>query len=237
MFTGNAIAVEPPTSPNPSALKGGGGPGRLVLTIKNVCITKCEGTVGKGVAKLVGAILKCHAGRATGKYADDSAEDACEGTGITKFETTKTTGCGACTNLASIAGAVEGLVDGNNNKVYCTSTGTPFGGDDAGNIPADAPKGPITKCEDTVGKGVGKLVTGIIKCHAGRATGKYADDSAEDACEATAITKFEKTKTTTCDPCTNLPSLASFVESTTDGANGLVYCASPSGAFLSNPSF
>ncbi len=199
-------------------------------------ITKCENGVGKGVGKLTAAILKCHAGRASGKFTTDAAEDTCEATALTKFGSTKTSGCASCTNLGTIGAAVAGLIDSNNNRVYCTSTGTAFGGDDTGNIPSDAPKGPITKCENGVGKGVGKLVAAIIKCHAGRATGKFATDAAEDACEGTALTKFGTTKTTGCDPCTNLGSLGTFVAQTVDGANNLVYCASPSGAFLDGPS-
>jgi hypothetical protein len=196
-------------------------------------INKCENGVGKGVAKLAAGILKCHAGRVTGKQADDTAEDACESAARTKFTTkTKTANCGPCTNLTTISAAVEGLVDGNNNKVYCSSAGGAFSGDDTGTIPSDAPKGPISKCENKVGKAVGKLVGGIAKCHSGRASGKFADDTAEDACEGTALGKFNATSTTGCAPCTNLATLGAFVESTVDGANALVYCASPSGAFL-----
>src|SRR5262249_36709426 len=127
----------------------------------NAAVNKCESGVGKGVAKLVGGIIKCHAARVAGKTTDDTGEDLCEAAAVTKFTTkTKTTNCTGCTNLAGIAVAVEGLVDGNNNKVYC-SAGTPFGGDDTGNIPTDAPKGPVSKCDGKVGKAVGKLVGGI----------------------------------------------------------------------------
>jgi hypothetical protein len=66
----------------------------------------------------------------------------------------------------------------------------------------------------------------------GVAVGVLAGDAAEDACEQKGLTKFGKTKITGCDSCTNLGTLGSFVETTTDGANALVYCASPSAAFL-----
>src|SRR6185295_13483013 len=196
-------------------------------------VTKCENGVGKATGKLVAAVGKCTASRVSGKLSDDAAEDGCEGAALTKFGTTKTTGCGTCTNLTTLGAAVVGLLDSNNNKVYCTATGTPFGGDDTGNIPSDAPKGPITKCENGVNKAVGKLVAAIVKCHANRATGKLADDSAEDGCEGAALTKFGTTKTAGCDSCTNLGTLGSFVETQVDGVgNALVYCASPGGAFL-----
>ena len=195
-------------------------------------VTNCENGVGKAVGKLVGAIGKCTASEATGKLADNAAEDTCEEAALAKFGATKIAGCGACTNLGATATAFAALFEGNNDKVYCAPAGMPFGGDDTGNIPSDAPKGPITKCENGVNKAVGKLVVAIAKCHASRATGKLADDTAENACEGAALTKFGTTKTAGCDPCTNLGTLGTFVETTVDGANNLIYCASPSGAFL-----
>ena len=195
-------------------------------------ITKCENGVGKGVSKLAAAILKCHAGRVTGKLATEAAEEACEGAALTKFGTTKTATCDPCTSLAAIGAATEGLIDTNNDKVYCSSVGAAFTGDDTGTIPTDAPKGPIAKCENGVAKGVAKLVGAIAKCHALRASGKLATDAAEETCEGAALTKFGTTKTVGCDTCTVLATLGAFVETTVDAANGLVYCKSPSGAFL-----
>jgi hypothetical protein len=203
-------------------------------------VNKCEGGVSKAAGKLVGAVIKCHASRATGKLADDTAEDACETTAITKFAATKTTGCAACTGgmtgLSGFGTAVVANLDTNNNKVACDPTGTPYGGDDSGFIPSDAPKGAETKCENGVGKAVGKLVGSMIKCHISRSTGKLADDTAEDACEGTAKTKFGTTKTAGCPACVgSLSALADFVESQVDGAlNAVVWCGSPSGAFLNN---
>src|SRR5262249_10692469 len=144
----------------------------------------------------------------------------------------KTAGCPPCINLSTIGAAVVALVDTNNNKVYCSSPGGAFGGDDTGFVPSDAPKGPITKCENGVGKAVRKLVSAIGNCHASRVTGKLADDASEESCEGTALTKFGATKTVGCTSCTDLTSLGAFVESTVDGANGLTYCGSPSAAFL-----
>jgi hypothetical protein len=197
-------------------------------------VAKCEIGVGKGAAKLAAGILKCHQSRVTGKLADETAEDGCESAAATKFMTkTKTTGCGPCTSLAGTATLVEGLIDQNNNVVYCAA-GTPWGGDDTGNIPADAPKGAVAKCENVVAKGVSKLIGSIAKCHASRVSGKLADDTAEDACENTAIGKFTALgpKTTGCDVCTNLSSIATLVEMKSDQATGVVFCSSPSGAFL-----
>jgi hypothetical protein len=193
-------------------------------------IAKCENGVAKAGGKLVAAILKCHASRVSGKFADDAAEDACEQTARAKFAATKTTGCAPCTGVLT-GGTIEPLVDGANSAVYCTATGTPFGGDDAGNIPPDAPKGPLTKCANGVAKATGKLVGTILKCHIGRVSGKLADDTAEETCETTAKMTFTtKTKTTGCDSCVNLTTLAGLAEVGADSSGA--YCASPSGAFL-----
>jgi hypothetical protein len=193
-------------------------------------IAKCENGVAKAGGTLVAAILKCHASRATGKLADDTAEDACEGAAKTKFAATKTTGCAKCTGMLT-GGTIEPLVDAANGAVYCTTAGTPFGGDDTGKIPTDAPKGPLTKCANGVAKATGKLVGTILKCHISRVSGKLADDTAEEACETAAKTAFTtKTKTVGCDLCVNLTSLAGLAEVGADGGSG--YCASPSGAFL-----
>jgi hypothetical protein len=135
----------------------------------------------------------------------------------------------------------------NNGKIYCAS-GLPFGGDDTGNAAGNSL---IWNCENRIAKSVAKLMGSIIKCHCGRAIGKLADDSAEDACESPAITKFLAAKTTGCDACTTsqsisgcggpcgtgLQGLANFVEYTFDQSAGRVYCQSPSGAFLDASEF
>jgi len=209
---------------------GGDDSGTIPSDTPKGPITKCEDGVGKQVAKFVGAILKCHASRVGGKLTDETGEDTCEGAAKTKFLATKTVGCTACTNLATIAAGVEALVDGNNNVVYCDA-GTAFGGDDTGNIPTDAPKGPVTKCENAVGKGVSKLVGAIIKCHASRAVGKLVNEAAEETCEGAALTKFGTTKTVGCPACINIASIGAFVESAVDGANSLTYCEPAPAAF------
>ena len=116
---------------------------------------------------------------------------------------------------------------------------TPFGGDDTGFLPpaADA------KCEAGAGKAAGKLIACILKCHASRASGKLADDTAEDSCEKTLVgksctAKFAASiaKLSGCPACINgttMANLAGLTESLIDGNNSTVYCsASPSGAFV-----
>ena len=116
---------------------------------------------------------------------------------------------------------------------------TPFGGDDSGFIP---PNAAVAKCEAGAAKAVGKLSACILKCHASRASGKLADDTAEDSCEKTLVgksctAKFAATiaKLSGCPSCingTSMAGVAAFAESILDASNGMVYCASPSGAFV-----
>jgi hypothetical protein len=200
-------------------------------------ILKCETGLGKGGAKLAASIIKCHQGVVTGKVTD---EEGCENTAKSNFiAKAKLTGCDVCSSASGLANLVEGLVDGHNDSVYCAA-GTPWPATaetvaDTGNVPADAPKGPISKCENLVAKGAGKLIGAIAKCHASEAAGKLVGDSAEEPCETAAIAKFTALgpKTTGCDPCTNLTTIAGVVATQSDNATAVVFCSnSPSGAFL-----
>jgi len=211
---------------------GGDDAGTIPSDAPKGPVTKCENVVGKAVAKFVTSVVKCHASRAGGKLADDTAEDACEQKAQTKLNATKTVGCRSCTDLASTGASVGALLDLDNGLVYCTPTGTPFGGDDSGNISTVSTE---TRCEGNVGKAVAKLAGAVLKCHAGRVTGKYASDAAEDGCEATAQGKFAATKTTGCPSCINLTSVGNVTVANVDAFNSLVYCGSPSGAFLDAP--
>src|SRR5262245_48108481 len=76
--------------------------------------------------------------------------------------------------LALIGGLVAALAMGR------AMAATPFGGDDTGFIP---PTKDIAKCEDSVGKSLGKAAACILGCHKKRADGKLADETAEDNCE------------------------------------------------------
>lgn len=211
---------------------------------------KCEETIGKAVGKAVGCIGKCTASRSSGKFTDDTTEDNCEKNlagksclekftaAVTKAQTKDTSGLCNCVNGPAVASVIEFDLDSMNNTVYCdTTSGTPFGGDDTGDLPP--PKSAIAKCEDTVNKLVGKAVACVIKCHASRASGKLTDDTAEDACETSnagksCLEKFTASvgKLTGCPSCINAASLANTIETTLDTSNSLTYCASPSGAFL-----
>jgi hypothetical protein len=213
---------------------------------------KCEAGAAKAEGKLQQCIKKCHASRASGKLADDTAEDSCEKTLAGKSCTAKFAGaiaklkgCPPCINgttMASLANLTEVLIDSNNSTVYCdTSSGTPFGGDDTGDVPP--PKSASAKCEAGAAKAEAKLEACIGKCHASRFAGKLADDTAEDSCEKTLAGKSCAAKFTAsiaklsgCPPCINgttMANLAGLTESLIDSNNSTIYCSSsPSGAFL-----
>jgi len=221
----------------------------------NKTTLSCEQSIDKAVGKAVGCIGKCTASEASGKLANDAAEDACEknnagksclekfAASVTKAQAKDKTGGCNCVNGGTISTVVESVLDSMNNTVYCdSSSGTPFGGDDTGFIPV--PKSPTAKCEASVSKAVSKAVTCVIKCHASRASGKLADDTAEDACEknnagksclekfTASVAKAQAKDTSGLCSCVSGPTLAGTIESQLDANLALVYCGSPSGAFL-----
>jgi len=226
----------------------GGDDGGFITSNKG--FAKCENSVAKSLGKAAACILGCHKKRAKGSLADDTAEDNCEillpasADCQSKYDTVTgnaskiNADCPSCldsTARANLFDTVEGLIDSNNNKIYCAGT-TPWGGDDTGVLPPDKA---TEKCEDGVGKAAAKAIACIIKCHKGRQSGKFADDTAEDDCEkgaspSSCLGKYNKaTGNLSCDPCLDKAGLFAFIESSVDAVNGSVYCGgSPSGAFL-----
>jgi len=217
---------------------------------------KCESSIAKAVGTAVGCIGKCTLSRSSGKFPDDTTEDNCEknlagksclekfAAAAAKAQTgdPSPTGCG-CVSVTGLSTVIEADLDSMNNTVYCdTTSGTPFGGDDSGDLPVA--KSLTAKCEDGVNKLVGKAVACVTKCHISRASGKLADDTAEDACEknnagksclekfTAGVTKAQSKDTSGGCNCINGATLAGTIESVLDGGNGLTWCGSPSGAFV-----
>jgi hypothetical protein len=105
--------------------------------------------------------------------------------------------------------------------------GTPLGGDDGGFI---APDKTTLKCEDGVGKAASKLAGAVFKCQIKQADSslKLGSSQDDDACEATAIGKYNATvgKLTGCPPCLNPGAIRDNTVSQINGlANGALYCA------------
>jgi hypothetical protein len=123
--------------------------------------------------------------------------------------------------------------------------GTPFGGDDTGFVPPGSPKSDFAKCEKKYSNSVKKAIDCIVKCHQDRANLKTTDDTGEDNCETgdpkkSCKVKYQKSVSkligTGCPNCLNSAAAANALfdtaENLLDGTNGMVFCASPSGAFI-----
>ena len=199
---------------------------------------KCESSVTKNAAKLTLAVSICH-DKATdagvkGKTFD---EEACETAARGKYDAAnaKLT-CPSCIDSGTIRDSVESRLDtAANAAIYCDNTsGTPFGGDDSGFVPANKD---AEKCQNLTTKQLALLVGTVSKCHnkmAAQALKGVSFD--EEACESAAVSKFNAftAKLTNCPTCLSTL-LGTLGQSTADGldaALGTTYCASPSGAFL-----
>jgi len=199
---------------------------------------KCESSVTKNAAKLTLAVSICH-DKATdagvkGKTFD---EEACETAARGKYDAAnaKLT-CPSCIDSGTIRDSVESRLDtAANAAIYCDNTsGTPFGGDDSGFVPANKD---AEKCQNLTTKQLALLVGTVSKCHnkmAAQALKGVSFD--EEACESAAVSKFNAftAKLTNCPTCLSML-LGTLGQSTADGLDAALattYCASPSGAFL-----
>src|SRR5215470_6630251 len=133
--------------------------------------------------------------------------------------------------LALIGGLVAALAMGR------AMAATPFGGDDDGAfVPPDKD---TAKCEDSVGKSVGKAAACIFGCHKKYADGKL-DATGEDNCEHNlpaaadcqgkynAVTGNSSKINALCPSCLNAAARAGLfttVETIIDANNNKVYCA------------
>jgi hypothetical protein len=199
---------------------------------------KCEDGVSKAASKLAGGVIKCHIAAAAAAVAGKTFdEESCENAAAGKYSATVqklAALCPPCLNTTAIGNnAVSQLDNLANALIYCES-GTPFGGDDSGNVPS----GKTTlKCADGAYKNISKQLGGIVKCHITQVDslfkGKTFD---EESCEGAVTTKAGAAngKLTGCATCLSsaLSGLPGLVESMIDSINGQTYCASPSGAFL-----
>jgi hypothetical protein len=214
---------------------GGDDPG-FFPSDKNVL--KCEDGVAKAASKLAGAVIKCHTKAADSAVAMKTFdEEACENTASGKYDATVAklaSLCPPCMNATAIRDSAISQLDMLANALVYCEAGTPFGGDDGGNVPS----GKVTlKCADGAYKNISKQLGGVVKCHIKQVDslfkGKAFD---EETCEGTATSKAVAAngKLTGCAAClaSALPGLPATVESMIDSINGTTYCASPSGAFL-----
>jgi hypothetical protein len=236
-FAGSAWAVNCPGPAQPFGADDGG------LLTCNKTQSKCEQKASGAVSKLAAGILKCQSKQASAGFkATVFDEDACEAAAITKFKSISptATACG-CIDLNGIATLAETVIDSANNQVYCDPAGTPFGGDDEGNIPSTKA---ILAFENGIGKCVPKLVAGYVKCHQGAAKAFVGNKTFdEENCESnlgnpkSAVSAFNActAKVALKGPgagCEDLAGIKALTDAQLDGANNLVYCSSPSAAFV-----
>ncbi len=92
---------------------------------------KCEDGATKALAKLVGAVVKCHTKLADAKVkAQPFDEEGCETAAVGKFDAArlKLTGCPACLAplLPGLGVATAGGLDGQNAQIYCASPSGAF---------------------------------------------------------------------------------------------------------------
>ena len=199
---------------------------------------KCESSVTKNAAKFTLAVSICHDKAAdAGVKGKTFDEEACETAARGKYNAAnaKLT-CPNCVDSKAIGDNVESMLDtAANGGIYCDATsGTPFGGDDSGFVPASKD---AEKCQNLTTKQLALLVGTVSKCHnklaAQALKGKSFD---EETCETAAVNKFTAFTgmLTNCPSCLGsvLGGLGQLVADGVDAALGTAYCQSPSGAFL-----
>jgi len=217
----------------------GGDDGGFVPPSKPVA--RCEDTVAKILRKDAACLDRCTfmAARATffkgAPFEDEPCEQACGAAFVSAANRLRARNiCPPCItqfSAAAVAMANEQATDAASGLVACTGT-TPLGGDDAGFVAPDKTTG---KCELAVGKQVSRLDQAIIAGHIKAGDAAFRRTSFdEEGCEDAAERKYDRTiaKLTGCPNCLDPTALKTQIRTNADVGNGLIYCASPSGAFL-----
>src|SRR5262245_34263430 len=206
--------------------------------------SKCEQKANQHDGKAVGAILQCQTKLVAAAFdGTPFDEQACENTAEAAFTAkTITTDC-PCVAPAGIIAIVEPVVNANTGLTYCDPAGATISGlpdNGAAQIDGTVPSSiEILKYQDKVGKFVAKLVADFLKCHqkfaaAYQKLGGTPDETAEEACEAAALAKFNTAVgvMTGGQGCEDIPGLVQLTTGQLEGANLLTFCASPSAAFV-----
>ena len=202
-----------------------------------------------GAAKFTArCVMKCHTKAATfALRARPFDEETCEQTCLIKFMARANRlvtegGCPPCldtTGQVAIGNAIEDFVDDLSGDVYC-APGTPFGGDDPGNVPADKD---MARCQSRVHSNLGHLVTCLRLAHLKAARQAFRGDAFDDeSLEQDCRAKYDDGTLTIlahagCPPCLDAAAqgdLATGTEQFADESLASIYCASPSGAFLAD---
>jgi hypothetical protein len=204
-------------------------------------VAQSERMVAKALAKDAACLDRCtfNALRASffrgAPFIDEPCEDGCAA------ELVKTANalfarniCPPCITRfppALVAALNEQATDAAGARIACAGT-IPLGGDDPGFVAPDRATG---RCELGVGRSVSTLDQAIMACHiraADRAFRKRRFD--EERCEDQAERSYDTAirRLTGCPPCIDPTQLKTQIRANADAATALIYCASPSGAFL-----
>ena len=205
-------------------------------------VLKCETSIANAVRKLSAAVLVCHAKAAAAHLVPKAFdEEGCETTAMGKYTTAAgrvAALCPPCLDTAAVGDATRTRMDHlMSGLLFCDSASGVLLGDDDDLGWASATTG-VLKCEAGAARGVGKAQRAITRCHmkyaAARLNGKLFD---EEDCEGTARAKLDNAVAHLpkgCPTCLAglLTTLPALTEDDVDAANGSIYCASPSGAFV-----
>ena len=213
---------------------------------------KCAENLAKLFAKTIDAVTKCHRKQADalvkGDATANSDEETCEESDPVHHASAKEKleaaigdigAKGICSSTQLTGAMLEesallGYLEAKDGDVYCDPTsGSMIGDDDAGFVPNNHD---ALRCADAVGKGIGKLMGRVLRCHAKAPHSMFAGVSfSEEGCEETdadsALAKFDHLRDAlasngSCPACldsAHLDTLASNGISFLDTANDLIF--------------
>jgi hypothetical protein len=222
---------------------------------------KCSSKIAKLLGKAVSTVIVCHVKQAGMRFKGSSAngagmsEENCEDNpgnsakGKLDAGLSGLASSGLCdpSQLTGAAGEEAILfgpgplsLDAQNANVYCDSSSAALiGDDDTGWVAVNAD---MLKCEEAVGKALGKLAVSVIKCHDKMNASFFkAKDFDEEGCESddprlSALVKFDRIRDKLiaagiCPPCLNgagQDAQATSVISQIDAGNAVAYpCGLP----------
>jgi hypothetical protein len=204
-------------------------------------IARCEHTVTRRLKQNARCLDGCTfvAAKATifrGRpFDDERCEAACGAALVRAGDALFARGiCPPCiTRLspATVAMLTEQASNAGTGQVACAGT-IPLGGDDAGFVPPDRATG---RCELAAGRSVSRLDQVLLTCQMRTARAAFAEKAFdEDACEEAAARRYDATiaRLHGCPACLQPTALKTQLRLNADAAAGIIYCASPSGAFL-----
>jgi hypothetical protein len=208
-------------------------------------VARCENTVVELLARNAACLDRCtfeaaEAAVFRGKPFDDERCEAKCGAALVR-PATALYGRGICPGcISAVAPGPVAMVNEQASNlgtglVACAGT-IPLGGDDAGFLPPDEATG---RCELAVGRAISRFDQHLLACLLRAARRAFRHKPFDEAgCQAAAEQRYDDAaRLTGCPPCldANTRILRDQIRANAETARRLVYCASPSGAFLDEP--